>query len=181
MSPQSGYYLILICLITICIATPNSKSTEQQVSTVQSSDSKTPSPKRNQDVKSRVIHDNDVTSVKNLQEHVSSNRNNVPPTNPNATTLAPTEPPQNTGSVNPIINIRNIGTGAVVRGFYVFVGLGAIVVMYIVVRTIRLKRKKTTIRKYGVLANQEDVEMTPLGAEDEDDESTLFDMTKSRT
>lgn len=32
---------------------------------------------------------------------------------------------------------KNISSGAYVRAFYVFVGLGAIVVMYIVVRTVR--------------------------------------------
>ncbi|XP_067001999.2 protein FAM174C [Anabrus simplex] len=69
-----------------------------------------------------------------------------------------------------------LSPGAVLRGFYVFVGLGAIVVMYIVVRTIRLRRKKTTVRKYGILASREDVEMTPLGAEDEDEDTTLFDV-----
>jgi len=32
---------------------------------------------------------------------------------------------------------KNISTGAFIRAFYVFVGLGAIIVMYIVVRTVR--------------------------------------------
>jgi hypothetical protein len=77
---------------------------------------------------------------------------------------------------------KNISTGAFIRAFYVFVGLGAIIVMYIVVRTVRLRRKKTAVRKYGILASREDVELTPLGAEDEDEDTALFDMTavKSR-
>jgi len=44
----------------------------------------------------------------------------------------------------------------------------------------RLRRKKTAVRKYGILASQEDVEMTPLGAEDEEEDATLFDMTSQK-
>ena len=46
----------------------------------------------------------------------------------------------------------------------------------------RLRRKKTIVRKYGVLASREDVELTPLGTQDEDEDMALFDMTtvKSR-
>jgi hypothetical protein len=36
------------------------------------------------------------------------------------------------------------------------------------------------VRKYGILASQEDVEMTPLGAEDEEEDATLFDMTSQK-
>lgn len=74
-----------------------------------------------------------------------------------------------------------ISTGAFIRAFYVFVGVGAIVVMYIVVRTVRLRRKKSTVRKYGILASREDVEMTPLGAEDEEEDMTLFEMSSHRS
>nr|CAD7592017.1 unnamed protein product [Timema genevievae] len=41
---------------------------------------------------------------------------------------------------------------------------------------IMLRRKKTTVRKYGILASREDMEMTPLGAEEDDDDTTLFDV-----
>jgi hypothetical protein len=53
---------------------------------------------------------------------------------------------------------------------------------FFVVGSFRLRRKKTSVRKYGVLASREDVELTPLGAEDEDEDMALFDMTavKSR-
>jgi hypothetical protein len=53
---------------------------------------------------------------------------------------------------------------------------------FYVVRAFRLRRKKTAVRKYGVLASREDVELTPLGAEDEDEDMALFDMSavKSR-
>jgi hypothetical protein len=53
---------------------------------------------------------------------------------------------------------------------------------FCVVHAFRLRHKKTAVRKYGVLASREDVELTPLGAEDEDEDMALFDMTavKSR-
>jgi hypothetical protein len=53
---------------------------------------------------------------------------------------------------------------------------------FCVVHAFRLRRKKTAVRKYGVLASREDVELTPLGAEDEDEDMALFDMNavKSR-
>lgn len=53
---------------------------------------------------------------------------------------------------------------------------------FCVVYAFRLRRKKTAVRKYGVLASREDMELTPLGAEDEDEDMALFDMTavKSR-
>lgn len=72
---------------------------------------------------------------------------------------------------------RNLNSGALLRGFSVFVGLSAIVVIYIVIRAISMRRKKTTIRKYGILTNREDVEMTPLGAEDDEEDTTLFDVS----
>ncbi|GLH16533.1 Uncharacterized protein GBIM_20785 [Gryllus bimaculatus] len=66
-------------------------------------------------------------------------------------------------------------TGAALRGLYVFVGLSAVVMLYIAVKLIRLRRKKMRIRKYGLIANADDVEMTPLGADDDDEDTTLFD------
>ncbi|XP_049963540.1 membrane protein FAM174A-like [Schistocerca serialis cubense] len=72
---------------------------------------------------------------------------------------------------------RNLNSGALLRGFSVFVGLSAIVVIYIVIRAISMRRKKTTVRKYGILTNREDVEMTPLGAEDDEEDTTLFDVS----
>jgi hypothetical protein len=44
-----------------------------------------------------------------------------------------------------------------------------------------MRHKKSTVRKYGVLASREDVEMTPLGAEDEEDDTTLFEMSSHRS
>lgn len=42
----------------------------------------------------------------------------------------------------------------------------------------RLRRRRSKVRRYGILANREDVEMTPLGEEDEDEDATVFDINE---
>jgi len=156
-----------------------------------------------------IISENKVHGVGNAHPTLQPNRHPEAPANPASPNAAPsnariadapkshntenvnatTEMPQRSGSISSstiqesVQPVRkSISTGAFIRAFYVFVGLGAIIVMYIVVRTVRLRRKKTAVRKYGVLASREDVELTPLGIEDEDEDMALFDMTavKSR-
>ncbi|XP_011864139.1 PREDICTED: membrane protein FAM174B-like [Vollenhovia emeryi] len=71
----------------------------------------------------------------------------------------------------------SFNTGALVRGFLVFVGLSILVMAYIVFRSFRLKKTRAQlVRKYGVLTHRQDVEMRPLPLEEEDDEdTTVFD------
>lgn len=71
----------------------------------------------------------------------------------------------------------SINPGALLRGVYVFVGLTILVMAYIVFRSFRLtKTRAQMVRKYGVLAHRQDVEMRPLPLEEEDDEdTTVFD------
>lgn len=74
-------------------------------------------------------------------------------------------------------------TGALVRGFLVFVGLSILVMAYIVFRSFRLsKTRAQMVRKYGVLTHRQDVEMRPLPLEEEDDEdTTVFDASNVLT
>lgn len=120
---------------------------------------------------SEIIHVTEISKTKaeSITNGVNATQNSETVTPGNSSTIRKRDPP------------KNISAGAVVRGFYVFVGLGAIVVMYIVVRTVRLRRKKTTVRKYGILASREDVEMTPLGADDDEEDMTLFDMSSHKS
>ncbi|XP_011699921.1 PREDICTED: membrane protein FAM174-like [Wasmannia auropunctata] len=71
----------------------------------------------------------------------------------------------------------SFNTGALLRGFLVFVGLSILVMAYIVFRSFRLsKTRAQLVRKYGVLTHRQDVEMRPLPLEEEDDEdTTVFD------
>jgi hypothetical protein len=45
----------------------------------------------------------------------------------------------------------------------------------------RLRRRKSIVRKYGILASRGDVEMTPLGLEDEDEDTTMFEMPSHKS
>ncbi|KAK8720393.1 hypothetical protein OTU49_013355, partial [Cherax quadricarinatus] len=66
-------------------------------------------------------------------------------------------------------DLKGISPEAVLRGFYVFVGVGTIVLLYILVKLLRLRRRRAT-RKYRVLSHSDDQEMFPLAADDGDDE-----------
>lgn len=77
----------------------------------------------------------------------------------------------------------SLNTGALMRGFYVFVGLSVLVMAYIVFRSFRFnKTRAQMVRKYGVLAHRQDVEMRPLPLDEEDDEdTTVFDASNVLT
>ncbi|KAG8326988.1 hypothetical protein J6590_029743 [Homalodisca vitripennis] len=45
------------------------------------------------------------------------------------------------------------------------------------VEAITLRRRNYKVRRYGVIASREDVEMTPLENEDDDEDSTVFDIS----
>ncbi|XP_043565873.1 protein FAM174C [Chiloscyllium plagiosum] len=67
------------------------------------------------------------------------------------------------------------------RALYVLVAVTALVVVYFVVRTIRIRKIHRKNRKYGVLStNLENMEMKPLDQEDDDEDDTLFDVHQSR-
>ncbi|KAK2578155.1 hypothetical protein KPH14_001351 [Odynerus spinipes] len=74
-------------------------------------------------------------------------------------------------------HLASLNSGALLRGFYVFVGLGILVMAYMVFRRSRLSKPRAQmVRKYGILAHRQDVEMRPLPLEEEDDEdTTVFD------
>ncbi|KAK1125399.1 hypothetical protein K0M31_005767 [Melipona bicolor] len=77
----------------------------------------------------------------------------------------------------------SLNAGALKRGFYVFVGLSVLVLAYIMFRSFRLnKTRAQMVRKYGVLAHRQDVEMRPLPLDEEDDEdTTVFDASNVLT
>ncbi|XP_076066407.1 uncharacterized protein LOC143039919 [Oratosquilla oratoria] len=59
--------------------------------------------------------------------------------------------------------------GAFLRGFYVFVGIGVIVIIFFVVKGLRLRQHRAA-RRYKVLPYRDDQEMFPLAADDDDDD-----------
>ncbi|KAK7475128.1 hypothetical protein BaRGS_00033620 [Batillaria attramentaria] len=63
------------------------------------------------------------------------------------------------------------------RTMYVLFGVTGVVIIYFVVRALRLRRKRNKSRKYGVISTHGDLEMEPLGqGDDEDEDYTVFEM-----
>ncbi|XP_007891305.1 membrane protein FAM174A [Callorhinchus milii] len=67
------------------------------------------------------------------------------------------------------------------RALYVLIVVTAFVIIYFVVRTVRMRRVNRKTRKYGVLnTHLENMEMRPLDQEDDEEDDTLFDVNHSR-
>lgn len=67
------------------------------------------------------------------------------------------------------------------RALTVLMVVSAAVLVYFVVRTVRMRRRNRKTRRYGVLdTNIENMELTPLEQDDEDDDNTLFDASHPR-
>ncbi|KAM9507835.1 membrane protein FAM174A isoform 1-T2 [Guaruba guarouba] len=65
------------------------------------------------------------------------------------------------------------------RALSVLVLASAALIVYFVIRTVRLRRRSRKTRRYGVLdTNVENMELTPL--EQDDDDTTLFDANHPR-
>ncbi|XP_070542349.1 membrane protein FAM174-like [Ptychodera flava] len=85
----------------------------------------------------------------------------------------------NSGSTIP--SLFNTNTDVVKRMMYVLVGVTGIVVVYFVFRAVRVRRRKSKSKKYGVLTTPGgDMEMAPLDQEDEEDDMTVFDVNNTR-
>ncbi|XP_035229810.1 uncharacterized protein LOC118201768 [Stegodyphus dumicola] len=71
----------------------------------------------------------------------------------------------------------NIKSGALQRTAYVALGIMSVIVIFFIVRGIRLRHKKSKSRKYGIITSTvSDMEMEPLDRDDEEEEdATLFD------
>ncbi|XP_064901572.1 membrane protein FAM174A isoform X4 [Columba livia] len=61
------------------------------------------------------------------------------------------------------------------RALSVLLLASAALIVYFVIQTVRLRRRNRKTRRYGVLdTNIENMELTPLEQDDEDDDTTLF-------
>nr|XP_003223033.2 PREDICTED: membrane protein FAM174A [Anolis carolinensis] len=67
------------------------------------------------------------------------------------------------------------------RALSVLVLASAALIVYFVIRTVRLRRRNRKTRRYGVLdTNIENTELTPLEQDDDEDDTTLFDANHPR-
>uniref|UniRef100_A0A1B6DK16 Uncharacterized protein n=1 Tax=Clastoptera arizonana TaxID=38151 RepID=A0A1B6DK16_9HEMI len=66
-----------------------------------------------------------------------------------------------------------------ITGFYIFAGLSALIIFYFVIKALRLRRRRSKVRRYGILTSHEDVELSPLeNGDDDDEDSTVFDISE---
>lgn len=70
----------------------------------------------------------------------------------------------------------NNNRGMLLRTLYVLVAVTAVIVLYFVVRTVRIRRRKSKTKKYGVITPASDMEMTPLDQDDDDEDMTVFEV-----
>ncbi|XP_063726304.1 membrane protein FAM174-like [Symsagittifera roscoffensis] len=61
---------------------------------------------------------------------------------------------------------------------FALIGLTSLVVLYFIVKTMRLKREKSKSRKYGVLTNG--MEMDHLESDSDDEDTTVFELNHRR-
>ncbi|XP_055285673.1 membrane protein FAM174A isoform X2 [Moschus berezovskii] len=67
------------------------------------------------------------------------------------------------------------------RALTVLMVVSGAVLVYFVVRTVRMRRRNRKTRRYGVLdTNIENMELTPLEQDDEEEDNTLFDASHPR-
>ncbi|XP_048147483.1 membrane protein FAM174A [Corvus hawaiiensis] len=67
------------------------------------------------------------------------------------------------------------------RALSVLVLASAALIVYFVIRTVRLRRRNRKTRRYGVLDTHiENMELTPLEQDDDDDDTTVFDANHPR-
>ncbi|XP_049625053.1 membrane protein FAM174A [Suncus etruscus] len=67
------------------------------------------------------------------------------------------------------------------RALTVLMVVSGAVLVYFVVRTVRMRRRNRKTRRYGVLdTNIENMELTPLEQDDDEEDNTLFDANHPR-
>jgi len=85
------------------------------------------------------------------------------------------------GPIGSIGRALQENSGMLFRAMYVLLGVTGIVVIYFMVRAVRLRRKRANPRKYGILAQSDRVggglEMEPLGdGYNDEDDYTVFEL-----
>lgn len=73
-----------------------------------------------------------------------------------------------------------LDNGVLYRMLYVVVGLSGIVAIYFIVRAVKTRRRKSKSKKYGVIDGSVDMELQPLDNDEDEEDMTLFDVSKNR-
>lgn len=148
-----------------------------------------PSPPISAVSKPDSSHSNLQASKTNVENIAQNSSNNVTSKIPNGNSSVKVNSGANNNAISTTITppkvssnaaLPSLNTGALWRGVSVFLGLSVIVIAYIIFRCARLSKNRTQmVRKYGILAHRQDVEMRPLPLDDEDeDDTTVFDASE---
>jgi len=129
------------------------------------------SGKDNNQPKEEIKQHKDASVVQQDRANKTGNITSKHAAGPSATTIQPAIQHVNE------MDIASLNTGALKRAVIVTFGLCGLVMMYIVFRSLRVnKSRPQMVRKYGILAHRQDVEMRPLPLdEDDEDDTTVFD------
>lgn len=101
---------------------------------------------------------------------LTSNLNDVFVTNATATY-------NHNGSVS-YMRKNELTTNTIHNVLYILSAVGCVIIMYMLFKSVILRRRQCRVRKHKVIASREDMETTPL--ESDDDESTVFDVRSAK-
>ncbi|GAB1606144.1 hypothetical protein Ahia01_000896800 [Argonauta hians] len=83
-----------------------------------------------------------------------------------------------TSSYRHIVDEIQKNKGMLLRTLYVLIAITSIVVIYFIIKSLRLRRRRSKSKKYGIITTPaSDLEMAPLDQGDDDDEDmTVFEL-----
>ncbi|XP_062869047.1 protein FAM174C [Trichomycterus rosablanca] len=100
--------------------------------------------------------------------------------NSTVSTATPHKPTEPKASGNFTLNPFNLNTSMIQRALYVLIVITIIGMLYFLIRAVRLKKKTTPRKKYGLLTNYDDtVEMAQLESDEEED-TTVYEARSLR-
>lgn len=73
---------------------------------------------------------------------------------------------------------NELTTNTIHNVLFIFLAVGCVIIIYLLFKSVILRRRQCKVRRYKVIASREDMETTPL--ENEDDELTVFDVRRAR-
>lgn len=129
-------------------------------------------------LKPKLAKENGSASTRNA---TSQSTNSTAPKGDGSVKLSDNKLPQANNTIYGFGN-KMYKKGTMTRMIYVGMAISGIVVIYFVIRAIRLNRSKGRTKKYGLLkATATDQEMTPLDVnDDDDDDMTVFELPGNR-
>lgn len=100
----------------------------------------------------------------------------APDTSKNCTSTNDTDCKVGIGASGGISRFAHDNAGMLTRTFYVLLAVTSIIVVYFIIRAVRIRNRKSRTKRYGVISTNDDrMEMTPLDEDDDDEDLTVFE------